>query len=434
MEQRTVYSHEIYAKGLLAEQIDIVLNNIERLREIIETISKRQLPKNWYPYNSKCGNPECHSLMDTVSYDYEHPYVKYKCEKCGHEGQADIRTDDGKLPWRIDWPARWAALGVTCEPFGKDHAASGGSYATGEVISKELFDYEPPHPVVYEWIQLKGKGAMSSSKGVVVVGSEMIKMTPPEVLRFMITKLNPGKHIDFDPGLGILNLVDEYDRYEATFYGVSEAQADPDQNRALVLAQADLDKLMEHVESMKVNPDATFDITLKETDMPRQIPYRHMVTLSQLAQEKDAFISVVERAENLKLDELTDEEKDRLWTRLECVRYWLENFAPEDVKFSVVDSVSPDVVSQFDADDIDRLEILRDILTDTSWDAEAIHKAFYAAGEKTNEKAKPYFRLAYLALLAKERGPRLGFFLSSLEKDFVIGLLDQALQQQQGQQ
>ena len=38
---------------------------------------------------------------------------------------------------------------------------------------------------------------------------------------------------------------------------------------------------------------------------------------------------------------------------------------------------------------------------------------------------------AVIVLLGKERGTRLGFFLSSLEKDFVLGLVDQAIQQQQ---
>ena len=55
-------------------------------------------------------------------------------------------------------------FGVTCEPFGKDHGAAGGSYATGKEISV-LFGDNPPYPLVYEWISLKGQGAMSSSTG-----------------------------------------------------------------------------------------------------------------------------------------------------------------------------------------------------------------------------------------------------------------------------
>ena len=38
------------------------------------------------------------------------------------------------------------------EPFGKDHAASGGSYDVSSVISEKIFDYPAPFPVPYEWI------------------------------------------------------------------------------------------------------------------------------------------------------------------------------------------------------------------------------------------------------------------------------------------
>ena len=34
---------------------------------------------------------------------------------------SDIRKADGKMPWRIDWVARWIIHQVTCEPAGKDH-------------------------------------------------------------------------------------------------------------------------------------------------------------------------------------------------------------------------------------------------------------------------------------------------------------------------
>ncbi len=77
----------------------------------------------------------------------------------------DIKSGNGKLTWRVEWAARWKIFNVTCEPFGKDHAASGGSYDVSSIISKEIFDYEAPYPVPYEWITLDGE-AMSKSHGV----------------------------------------------------------------------------------------------------------------------------------------------------------------------------------------------------------------------------------------------------------------------------
>jgi lysyl-tRNA synthetase class I len=97
----------------------------------------------------------------------------------------------GKLTWRVDWPARWKVLSVTVEPFGKDHATSGGSYDTGKRIVREVFGAEPPFPVTYEWISLKGQGDMSSSKGNVISIERMLKVVPPEVLRYLIVRTPP---------------------------------------------------------------------------------------------------------------------------------------------------------------------------------------------------------------------------------------------------
>ena len=113
-------------------------------------------------------------------------------------------------------------LGVTFEPFGKDLGTVGGARDTGERIVREIYVYPPPKYTMYEFILLKGKGAMHSSKGTALSAEEMLHMTPPEVLRFLIMKNQPNKHIMFDPGLGLLNLVDEYDHLERVYFGKEE--------------------------------------------------------------------------------------------------------------------------------------------------------------------------------------------------------------------
>ena len=61
------------------------------------------------------------------------------------------------------------------EPFGKDHGAAGGSYDTGKEISVVLGE-QPPYPTTYEWISLKGVGAMSSSTGVTIGPLEALEL------------------------------------------------------------------------------------------------------------------------------------------------------------------------------------------------------------------------------------------------------------------
>ena len=37
-------------------------------------------------------------------------------------------------------------------------------------------------------------------------------MAPPEILRYLIARNQPSRHIEFDPGNGLLTLVDEFER------------------------------------------------------------------------------------------------------------------------------------------------------------------------------------------------------------------------------
>ncbi|MBN1281157.1 MAG: lysine--tRNA ligase, partial [Candidatus Thermoplasmatota archaeon] len=209
----TVYrASELYTQGDFCESIQIALDNTTKIRQILERLSGRQLAKDWLPFNVKCQT--CGRLSTTHATLYEYPSVEYTCE-CGHAGEVDIRKGgQGKLPWRVDWPARWRMLGVTFEPCGKDHATVGGTRETGEHIVQEVYQYPPPKGLVYEFILLKGQGAMHSSKGTAVSGEDMLQMTPPEVLRFLIMRNQPNRHIVFDSGLGLLTLVDEYDKEE----------------------------------------------------------------------------------------------------------------------------------------------------------------------------------------------------------------------------
>ena len=121
---------------------------------------------------------EACNVNTTYAYDYDGDNIKYRCEY-GHKGEMDIKSGNGKLTWRLEWAARWKIFGVTCEPFGKDHAASGGSYDVSSVISEEIFNYEAPYPVPYEWITLDGE-AMSKSHGVFFTPEEWLKIGPAE--------------------------------------------------------------------------------------------------------------------------------------------------------------------------------------------------------------------------------------------------------------
>ena len=57
-------------------------------------------------------------------------------------------------------------------------------------------------------------------------------------------------------------------------------------------------------------------------------------------------------------------------------------------------------------------------LPDIAWEAEVIHTCIHDSSVDLG--AKKAFRVLYQILLGKNRGPRLGFFLSSLDREFVL--------------
>ena len=293
-------------------------------------------------------------------------------------------------------------LGVTFEPFGKDLGTVGGARDTGEKIVEEIYDYPPPKYAVYEFIMLKGQGAMHSSKGTALSAEEMLNMTPPEVLRFLLMNNQPSKHLMFDSGLGLLNLVDEYDKEERVYFGKEEAAK----------GMKDLKKTYELSQP--------YDILKK---IPYQLPYRHLVTLVQIGKNWDEVKKILIRTDQIPKD-LNKQDDEHLKQRAAHVRYWLDNFAPDMVKFEVKKDLPKIKLAE---DQKKFLSTLINTISSKSWDAEDIHNAIYEASEKEKIPIKSAFTSIYQIILGQEKGPRAGYFLSNLDKDFVLKRVKEAI-------
>ncbi len=384
---------EMYKKGMYKDAIQTALDNTQKIRKIIERVSKRKLPKKWIPFNILCKN--CGKITTAKPVLYSYPYVEYECD-CGYEGKVDIREGGiGKLPWRVDWPARWKILKVTFEPFGKDHGTVGGTHDTGVAIAKEIYDYKPPKYTMYEFILLKGKGAMHSSKGTALSAEEMLKMTPPEVLRFLLMNNKPNKHIAFDSGIGLLNLVDDYDKVERVYFGKEEKEK----------GMKDLKAVYELSQP--------YDIP---EEMPYQLSYRHLVTLVQIAENWKDLKKILIRTKQIP-DDLNKTDEKLLEKRAEHARYWVKNFAPEMVKFKVQQK-KPDI--KLENDQIEFLKTLYDKLSKIEWKADNIHNAIYETTQKKDIAPKKAFTTIYQIILGKNKGPRAGYFLSNLDEKFIL--------------
>ncbi|MDD2803875.1 MAG: lysine--tRNA ligase, partial [Methanocorpusculum sp.] len=354
------------------EQIKEALIHAEDIKKILEDVSGRKLEEGWTPYYPICSSCGTISRAAILSHDIENHTVTYKCP-CGHEGVSDYSKGEGKLVWRVDWPMRWSVHGVTVEPFGKDHASPGGSYDTGKIITKEIYGYNAPVPVTYEWISLKGKGEMHSSKGVVLTIRDMLDIVAPEVLRYLIAKTKPDKTIAFDPGMGLLRLIDEYDKAAAA-----------GESREFELSRI-------------ASPQTT-------------IPFRHMVTVVQIARTDDAVFDILRRSGY----EIVD--KEAVLDQASRAKVWLERYAPEDAKFALAESL-PEIAAGERTEVKAAVAAYAKLIIGAEWKADVLHNAVYDAAEAAGVTGKDVFTGIYRAFLGADRGPRLGWFLEALGRE-----------------
>lgn len=370
---------QLYAEGKFGEIIELLIKRREEVRNIIQEISGRELEQDWFPYNPKCS--KCGRINSAVAYDYSDGFVYYHCS-CGNDGKSDIYKDDGKLPWRLEWPAKWKILGVTIEPFGKDHGTQGGSYDTGKAISENILGYPAPLPQMFERILLKGKGAMHSSTGVNIPATEILDFAPPEIVRYMMARVPPSRHIEFDPEAGFLNLMDEFER----------------------LIKLSRDNKLE--EDQKV----LLKISTTEKSLEDLPDYRHLTTLVQIYSKDEQIKNVMSRSGKTYSDEILE-------ARIKQARFWVEHYAPETSKFQVSGEKDPVNVSEMEKMVI--CNFLENINSLEEWKADSIHEAARDAIGKSGLSPSEGFVALYRALIGKERGPRIGFFLESMDRGMV---------------
>ncbi len=385
-----IWTHQLYAEGKFAPMIDLALRKRPQVIKILKEVTGRDLNDDFSPYNPLCKS--CGRFVQPLLDTYEYPHIGYSC-KCGYSGTADITKMDGKLVWRLEWPAKWKIFGTSVEPFGKDHAAAGGSYDSGKRIVEEIFDGKAPYPVPYEFVQLKGVGQIHKSTGSPVTGMDAINMTPPEVLNYLFLRVNPQKAIDYDSGLGVLDMADEYDRMERLFFEGGCTECEENSVRAYSISQHN------------VVPE----------DIPPQIPYRHLMNVVQMTDCFEGVMEILGRTENLK--DLSEEETQRLRKRVECVKFWLDSFAPEDVKFSVSDGVGPE---DLNPEEKKYLELLSDALETAEWTPDPISNAVVEKAKEAGISTKKGFQTLYRVLIGRTSGPRLGAFLADMDKEKVL--------------
>ncbi len=395
-----LYQSKKYLAGEYREKIKLVLKNNDKIKKIINQYRKTPLAEDWYPITIYC--PECnYNQIKILNYDGEN-LIHYTCLRCQKDFQLDLRKDSNlKLLWRVDWPMRWAHEKVDFEPGGKDHSSDGGSYTTAKIISKEIFDYEPPVYLQYDFVLTKGKGSkLSSSEGEVITLDDLLEIYQPEVIRwiFSANRNNLDFAIAFD--LDVVKTYDAYDRMERQFYEQEEISPQKKEKNKFTytLAQTNNDFFKEKFQ---------------------QFPFRHLANISQINEFSfEKIKKFLERKEPIDKSNLKNLQK-----RINCIKNWINQYAPENFKFILNSEKATAIPLENNYKSaISELKATISKETYKNNDKE-LANYLYDLIEKHGLEAKIFFEKIYLLLINKNQGPKLGNFLNIIEKEKILKLL-----------
>ena len=356
MEVEVLRSHELYEGGVYADVTQEALKRTDDLRGILQEISGRKMPEHWSPYlprasSGRLGGRVLEHLPEQRSVLYE--------DEDGREDSSNYGRGEGKLGWRVELAARWKALRATFEPFGKDHTSRGGSTDTADRMAREVFDYPVPGRYEYEWIQIKGRGAMSSSKGIVLLPNELLEIMPPGTVRRLILGRDPARALDLDLAEGFPRFMDEY------------------------LAEV-------------------------EEGYP---PFNHLVTVAQTAGGNvDAAVDMLLRGGY----GAAARDRNKLAEYLSYARNWAKEWAPEPLRLGLLEL--PEAVEAAESLDEDQLRYLEEAAgsLESGMEGDVIQNVLYAKAKELGLKPKKAFEAIYTVLLGKKSGPRVGPFVASL--------------------
>ena len=380
VEANILSSWEMYHEGKFDGVIREALDNAEKIQDIYQRVSgSRKKDTGWLPFQVICEN--CGKLGTTKVFAWDGKLVTYTCEEnlvkwaqgCGHTGSISPFGGTGKLPWKVDWAAHWKVIGITIEGAGKDHASKGGSYDIAMAICKEVFNFPQPFKLPYEFILIGGK-KMSSSKGIGLKAHDLVKILPPSVARFLFARNGIKSQTNFDPEEpnAIPVLFDDYQKAAKAYF----EKSDEELARSYELSQVG--------KVQKPPLDVRFSTLVQWVQMPNM-----QDTIREKGLEEWAVYA----------------------------RIWLERFAPESEKFDV-QQVTPEAAKNLTDSQKVFLKKISQLL-DTHSDAEEFQKAMYETAKETGVSSKDAFGAIYTALLGKASGPKAGWLILSLEKNFV---------------
>lgn len=376
-----LWTADLYKSGQMNPLIKECLDKALEIRKIYSELYRKEIAKDWYPFQPYC--PSCGKVSTTKVTNWDGKKVLFICEVdavkwtkgCGFKGEMSPFSNEkeivGKLPWKVEWAARWKVIGVTVEGAGEDHMSKGGSHDLASLICERVIRYPVPYVLPYAFFLIGGR-KMSSSKGRGSSASEMLEILPPELLRFLMVKTKISQQINFDPsGDTIPNLFDEYQKAANEYFNKGN------QGLARIFELSQID-------GIKKPPSVRFSALVQMVQMPN-------------------------KEEEIKKEGFND------WAVY--AKIWVERYAPESEKFSL---------SQFLPESAKNLsnkqkEYLHKVSLELNkkWKPEDFQVNLFEWAKELELSSKDAFHAIYMPLLNKSFGPKAGWLILSLDKDFV---------------
>ncbi|PRP90301.1 Lysine--tRNA ligase [Enhygromyxa salina] len=396
-----------YRAGDYASGIREALEQRETIREILNQYRREPLAADWLPLAG--FDPE--TGRDDLSFAWDGEWtVTYTVESTGRQGAVDLREGgDIKLPWRVDWPMRWAYEGVMFEPGGKDHSSDGGSYDTAKQIVDRVYGGWAPQYVAYDFVSIKGMGGkISSSSGNVVTVDDCLSIYEPKLLRWLFASYRANTEFAISFDLDALRIYEEYDRAVALAHEPDDGGRKDKKRR---VARRTLD--LADPDGARVEPG---------TAPPFQPSFR---PLSMLLQIYDGDIARA-RAHYERSGELSTAREGELFERrARCVWNWIERYAPPEFCYRIrAEAVS----RELDADQRVALERLVAALEHNpkASDSELV-PAMKQLFEGLELGPKQFFPLVYDLLIDRPKGPKLTTLITVMGIERALPLLRASL-------
>jgi lysyl-tRNA synthetase class 1 len=403
-----LYQAKRYRASTYAEGIRKALEHREILKNILDKYrdEEHKIQGEWWPISVFCDT--CNKDdTDIDGWDGEWN-VTYHCNACGHKETVDLRNAKGvKLGWRVDWPMRWEYEKVDFEPAGKDHHSQGGSFDTAKHVCKDVYGWDAPVTFRYDFIGTKGTpGKMSSSSGNVIDLKDVLRVYTPELARYLFAGTRPNTEFTISFDLDVIKIYEDYDKTERIAWKTEAAKDEAAYRR---------ERRIYELSQLEGTPAA-----ILSGAVPRQVPFRHLCNLIQIADGdiEKALVSLQNANGGPSPEQLPP-----LRARAICAKYWIDECAPDEFRFKLRPAGETATLSDTEKAAVRSLRDDVIAVIESFTDDKSCAEAIYKVAEKHGLDGKALFRASYQALIGKDQGPRLANFLRSISRDRLLGIL-----------